>query len=980
MIPTPDLTKRQSKILQEILTEWTTTPTLDNLMSKWEKRRQRTDRMLNIKCELSFMMLNVSSLKLYLNELMELLNELHFSILVLNGTRDDENARRVLSKHLSNYHIFFQKGTNAFGGVLIATHKSITVQRVKCFQSDLNLIVLDIGSGQDLFQLATCYSPPKENLPLSRFDDILARNSKTIILGDLNAKHKTWSQSMENQKGTNLHAWLLEKDVRVINKFIPTSTRSNAVIDLILVTSNMPSGSFAVLPPIGSDHLPIKWTSGITCPSKERHIPIKRTYWPLYERFLTFTFNYWNKLDESMPDKIVFFSLYERFLSLFAARLTYVSYSNAYRPSLPPQVVALIQDKRRYLSLARKTKHPYYITQLKLHSLIVQRAMTAYKRHAWSEYCRTLNTCDTKQFWRKSRRHFSAHSPPIDGLVYMDKTITAPKEMCRIAEMFYADQFAEHANTYSNLEAEADAVNDELEDQIRNSTPAPVYTRVAKVKKIILSMKNKNSTGIDGVSNRMIKLLPSSHIALITTALNYMSNTARVPPHWRRAKMILLPKAKSAVVDIGDTRPISLLPCFSKLYEKIFLTHLRQWINDNGILPEEQTGFRPGHNMSTRIVAIIDQIGQGLAVNTATAALFIDFKAAFNQLWFKGLWVKLKRLNCPLHLIAWLRNYLSHRSAQIEIKGETSNGFNLFKGVPQGSCVGPVLFTIFHYDILNAVANVHHKHLFADDLAIVIAPSPTWSSKMLIPHLSEIITDVLKALQVYAEKWKQAINFLKTYWTLFHRQISPSIPPVCLENGTIIEQTTKIKYLGTTLDSRLSFSSHIDNIKSKIYKNLIIFKRLARSRMLSQEISYRLYHAYIRPHLQSILSIYPVLSRTKQQQLEALNRQIFRVVHRWFDARNDEIINLPTYKSIEKLSQNYFTKLLSTITQTNPNVMAEFIQHKMYLLYLNQYLTDPTLIKEKRRTMVRGRTPNRVRRLLTAIRPTLFDIAFGFVS
>ncbi|CAF4297312.1 unnamed protein product, partial [Adineta steineri] len=142
-----------------------------------------------------------------------------------------------------------------------------------------------------------------------------------------------------------------------------------------------------------------------------------------------------------------------------------------------------------------------------------------------------------------------------------------------------------------------------------------------------------------------------------------------IPRHWLTAKMILLSKTKTSIVDINDTRPISLLPCFSKLYEKLFLVLFRQWISDNGFLPDEQTGFRPGHNMSTRIVSIVDQIGSGLALNTATAALFVDFKSAFNQLWIKGLWIKLKRLNCPIYIIAWLRKYLLGRSAFVELKG-----------------------------------------------------------------------------------------------------------------------------------------------------------------------------------------------------------------------------------------------------------------------------------------------------------------------
>ncbi|CAF4002088.1 unnamed protein product, partial [Rotaria sordida] len=131
------------------------------------------------------------------------------------------------------------KGTNAFGGVLIAIHHSIPMQRLINFQNDYNLIVLDIGYSSNQVQLATCYFPPNENLPLNLFNDILHRNSNTILLGDLNAKHESWSNTTGNQKGGLLFEWLNENYFQVINKFVLTSTRSNAVIDLILAPMNI---------------------------------------------------------------------------------------------------------------------------------------------------------------------------------------------------------------------------------------------------------------------------------------------------------------------------------------------------------------------------------------------------------------------------------------------------------------------------------------------------------------------------------------------------------------------------------------------------------------------------------------------------------------------------------------------------------------------------------------------------------------------
>jgi hypothetical protein len=84
--------------------------------------------------------------------------------------------------------------------------------------------------------------------------------------------------------------------------------------------------------------------------------------------------------------------------------------------------------------------------------------------------------------------------------------------------------------------------------------------------------------------------------------------------------------------------------------------------------------------------------------------------------------------------------------------------------------------------------------------------------------------------------------------------------------------------------------------------------------MMSEQVNYRLYNAFIRPYCQSILNIYPILTPAKQNQLGGLNRKIFRVIHKWFDARNIEIENLPKYQSISKSTYKHWDKLIHTIT------------------------------------------------------------------
>ncbi|CAF4291743.1 unnamed protein product [Rotaria sp. Silwood2] len=158
--------------------------------------------------------------------------------------------------------------TNVFGGVLKAVHKSFCTQRVDEFDKLCNLIVLEVESDLDIFQLVTCYSPPTKPIPLNIFDRLLQRNTNTIFTDVFNANHNSWSRFEDNQKSRALFSWLVSSPIHssleIINKYISTSTCSNPTIDLIIAPSHMSTTSFLVLPSIGNDHHPVLW-SGCGC-------------------------------------------------------------------------------------------------------------------------------------------------------------------------------------------------------------------------------------------------------------------------------------------------------------------------------------------------------------------------------------------------------------------------------------------------------------------------------------------------------------------------------------------------------------------------------------------------------------------------------------------------------------------------------------------------------------------------------------------
>ena len=148
--------------------------------------------------------------------------------------------------------------------------------------------------------------------------------------------------------------------------------------------------------------------------------------------------------------------------------------------------------------------------------------------------------------------------------------------------------------------------------------------------------------------------------------------------------------------------------------------------------------------------------------------------------------------------------------------------------------------------------------------------------------------------------------------------------------------------------------------------------------MMSEAVRYRLFYAYIRPYYQSLLNIFPVLSANKKEQIEALNRQTHRVTHQWHEARNIEVAALDKFQSIAELTTKHWRNLTNTILRTNPAVIEDYLQHKLSIVYLKEYLSNPVLAKERRAIFGRGRIRKHVIKLAEGESSSLLDLTLAF--
>lgn len=187
-------------------------------------------------------------------------------------------------------------------------------------------------------------------------------------------------------------------------------------------------------------------------------------------------------------------------------------------------------------------------------SKVVQKTLFQYKRKLWLDYIVVHSDRDTKSFWQKAKQHFRSKSTPVEGFVINNNTITSRGEMCAAAKNYYEAQFMDHQDTKTDIDIEAKINVNALNEILINSPPNPMVITYQQLHRIITSMKKKNSSGIDGVSNRIIKILPPNHVSIVLACINNFASTLQTPTNWHTARMILLSKTKSKITSIDKNK------------------------------------------------------------------------------------------------------------------------------------------------------------------------------------------------------------------------------------------------------------------------------------------------------------------------------------------------------------------------------------------------------------------------------------------
>ncbi len=271
----------------------------------------------------------------------------------------------------------------------------------------------------------------------------------------------------------------------------------------------------------------------------------------------------------------------------------------------------------------------------------------------------------------------------------------------------------------------------------------PLHSRTAMLKSVSFSLRPvihtevlhalncldlKKSKGEDGLDPFLLHM--SAHLIASPLAhiFNLSFSSSKIPTVWKAVQVTPLFKGGNPNI-LDNCRPISKLCCLAKVLESLVNSQLRTFLESNSILQPQQSGFRPGHSTTIATTLVVNNIISGLDAHQHCAALFIDLSKAFDTVDHNILLNELSSSGLDSLSVSWFSNYLSGRSQVVIADGVRSKSLLLHKGVPQGSILGPLLFSLY-INIIMLPSLASNVHYYADD-TILHSIAPTLNSAVM---------------------------------------------------------------------------------------------------------------------------------------------------------------------------------------------------------------------------------------------------------
>jgi len=837
-----------------------------------------------LKNSLSLFFLNTRSLPANFSTLDEYLSTIDMQCMVYGFAETwlkPENEKLFILKDYS-YTGSIRKERMG-GGVALQTHKSISYKELPHLSSSDESIesvfieITKLPNRNEKPIIGVVYRPPNSNFNhfLEKFESIINQLNQShkpcYIMGDFNVDLLTQTnpstKSFTDLIYSNSFLPLIDKPTRI-------KPPSSTLIDNILTNSTQQTHVSGILYTDISDHLPI-FSINQSIPLNSSSLSDERTYQcrsfseanvtAFHERLRATEWS--DVLSHHSCDEA-----YSRFLSLL---------SDHYNQSFPI-ITRKITDKKNQPWITRPLKK-IINKKNRLYKVFLHKP-TVYNEINY----RIAKTNALKQI-RQARKDFYHNLLEIHKN-NMKKTWSIIKEVIGFdrpttiinSVLVDGSMISEPTEVANQLNNYFSNIGNKLASSIPRSDRSPLsYLGTAQSQSFFISpvtpdeLRNcisqlkEGSAGFDDLKPKVIKQSVEYVLDPLLHIINLSFTTGVVPQLLKRANVTPIFKGGDPT-ELGNYRPISVLPVFSKILEKLMFKRLYSYLTNNDILYQKQFGFRRGYSTEMALLSAVDTITKSLDGKNHVIAIFLDFRKAFDTVDPEILLSKLDHHGVRGIALEWFRSYLSTRTQKVKVNNVISNLNPVTCGVPQGSTLGPLLFLLCINDLPNVLTNIS-SIIFADDTSLFYSGQQL---HLMIPELNTQLSHLLTWLQTN----RLSLNLSKTFSMLF--TLSPNIYstdlPITINNHEL-ERVRTIKFLGVIFYDKLTWSDHINQISNKVAKSIGIINKIKHS--LSKNTLTMLYYSLVYPYLTYCGLVWGKASPTTLQKIVVLQKRVIRTIH-----------------------------------------------------------------------------------------------------
>ena len=393
-------------------------------------------------------------------------------------------------------------------------------------------------------------------------------------------------------------------------------------------------------------------------------------------------------------------------------------------------------------------------------------------------------------------------------------------------------------------------------------TPADVFKQLS-------NLDNKKACGPDELKPKLVKTCKLQFLKPLTILFNKSIEQAKYPNDFKLSKVIALYKKESRLLP-SNYRPISLLNCFNKIFEKLVYMQMIAFIDKHKILYVNQYGFRKGFSTTLAMIDVFDTLKLALDRQEYAIGIFLDLEKAFDTICHKILLSKLEHYGFRGHSNKFIKSYLSCRNQYTLINGKKSMRRENNFGVPQGSILGPLFFLLFINDISYAMKSCKGK-LFADDTCLLLHHK----------HIQTLIRNAQKSLadiSAWFKLNKLSLSLGKSNFILFH---NPKQDPCnwlqTLKAGEDdFPRAQVVKYIGLHVDEKLTWKDHINEVYKSLTKYFSIFYNIRG--FIDKRLTRTVYHTCIHSKIKYGIEVYGTANETYMNKLQVLQNKLMKVL------------------------------------------------------------------------------------------------------